>query len=163
MRSPIYPLQQILQVKEKRVSDAEKVVNQRKLELEKQETVLKEKQAARDKVKLHYDDKLKQLREIIETTSPKIQQMTSYTKVVKENLSSENKKVDDQMKIVKNAEQLLDTAKIDLKQRRIEVDKIDTHRKEWTSEERKKEEKKIEAEQEEIGSVIHQRNKKSAN
>lgn len=133
---PPYPLGQVLEVKKKRVEDAEAVVKEKAklLEVEKEKLVKREEE--RDKVKHHYEDKLLQLRHEYdtETTSTKIDQAKVYLKVVQERLRVEEKKVKDQQAQVEVAEKNLDLAKAQLRQRQKEQDKIEIHKKEWTKE-----------------------------
>jgi len=89
------------------------------------------------------------------TTSPKIQQMKIYLKVVEEKLKIEEKKVKDQQEQVNAAQKKVDEAKLDLQRKRQEVDKLLTHQKDWEKE-RRKELAVIEGrEQDELGSMIH--------
>lgn len=152
-----YPLKQILEIKQKRVEDAEQVVRikQQALDIEKEK--LEQQKAARDKVKKHRQDKLEQLRAELDhaTTSPKIQQMKAYLKVVEEKLKVEEKKVKDQQIKVDAAAKELEEAKHQLFLRRQEVDKIQTHRGDWEKETRKEEEIVEGREQDEMGTVIH--------
>lgn len=152
----VYPLWQVIDVKQRRVEDAEKIVLEKKLALEKEQKILEEKEAERDKAKKHYDDKLKQMREEMDggTTSPKIQQMKAYLKVVKERVAQEEKKVSDQKKQVETAESNLQAAKDNLILKRMEVDKLKTHRADWIKEMRKEQEVIEGREQDELGSVI---------
>jgi flagellar biosynthesis chaperone FliJ len=162
MSKNVYPLKQIIEVKQKRVEDAEKVVKEKKDALEKEKQKLAERQAERDKVKEHKQDKLKQLRDTMDegTTSPKIQQMKVYLKVVDEKLKVEEKKVKDQTDQVKLAEKNLEQALADLKQKRQEVDKLLTHKKDWEKEMRKEMEIIEGREQDELGSVIYNANQR---
>lgn len=152
----VYPLGQVLEVKQRRVEDAEKVVIEKKLALEKEEKILEEKKAERDKAQNHHNDKLKQMRDEMDrgTTSPKIQQMKAYMKVVKERLAQEEKKVKDQQQQVENAEKNLEDAKNNLALKRLEVDKLKSHRSDWIKEMRKEQEIIEGREQDELGSVI---------
>ena len=152
-----YPLTQIIEVKQKRVEVAEKVVKEKKIVLEKEQQKLAEREAERNKVKEHKKDKLKQLRDTMDagTTSPKIQQMKVYLKVVDEKLKVEEKKVKDQKEQVVLAEKNLEQAKLDLKHKRQEVDKLLTHKKDWEKERRKEQEIVEGREQDELGSVIY--------
>ena len=135
----VYPLLQILEVKQRRVEDAEKVVKEKQAILDKEKEKLAEREKERDKVKKHRVEKLEQLRAILDkgTTSPKIQQMKQYLKVVDEKLAIEEKKVKDQQNQVTLAEKNLNQAKEDLKIKRQEVDKLLFHRKDWEKEKRK--------------------------
>lgn len=163
MAKIVYPLQQVLQVKERRVEEAERVVVEKIAALRKEEEILAKKEEEREAVRKHMQDKLDQMRNEMDqgTTSPKIQQMKAYLKVVQEKLKVEDKKVADQKEQVKIAEKNLEIAKEDLRRKRQEVDKLVTHRKDWMLE-MKKEEEIIEGrEQDELGSVtflMHQKN-----
>jgi flagellar biosynthesis chaperone FliJ len=149
----VYPLLQVIEVKKKRVEDAEKVVKEKQAALDKE----MQKLAERDKVKEHKLDKLKQLRETMDqaTTSPKIQQMKVYLKLVDEKLAVEEKKVKDQQEQVKIAEQNLNAAKQDLLRKRQEVDKLMTHKTDWEKEKRREEQIIEGREQDELGAIIH--------
>lgn len=156
----VYPLKQIIEVKQRRVEDAEKVVYEKQTALEKEQQILLQKEAERDKAKKHYDDKLKQMRDQMDagTTSPKIQQMKAYMKVVKERVTVEEKKVADQKLQVETAEKNLELARNDLKLKRQEVDKLMSHRSDWIKEMRKEQEIVEGREQDELGSIIHSTN-----
>lgn len=153
----VYPLKQVLEVKQKRVEDAEKIVKEKQLALLKEQQVLEQKEKDRDKAKGHYDDKLKQMRQTMDegTTSPKIQQMKAYLKVAKERVAVEEKKVKDQKTQVEAAEKNLEEAKRTLKIKRQEVDKLQSHRTDWTKEMRKELEVVEAREQDELGSIIY--------
>lgn len=153
----VYPLKQVLEVKQKRVTEAEKVVQEKKIALEKEQEKLAQREAERDKVKNHKLDKLKQLRDTLdhESTSPKIQQMKVYLKIVDEKLLIEEKKVKDQQEQVKLAEKNLEQAREELRRKRQEVDKLLTHKKDWEKETRKELEIIEGREQDELGSIIY--------
>lgn len=161
----VYPLAQIIDVKQKRVEDAERVVAEKQLALEKEQKILEQKEADRDKAQKHHDAKLKQMRDEMDgtTTSPKIQQMKAYLKVVKERVAAEEKKVKDQKVQVENAEKNLEAAKNDLKIKRQEVDKLISHRKDWLKEMRKEQEIIEGREQDELGSIIFTTNARRKN
>ena len=156
MAAITYPLKQVLEVKQKRVQDAEKAVQEKKEALRKEEEKLEQRKAERDKVKTHKDDKLKQLRDTMdhETTSPKIQQMKVYLKIVDEKLLVEEKKVKDQQGLVNTAIKNLEQAREELRKKRQEVDKLVNHQKDWEKEMRKELEIIEGREQDELGSVI---------
>lgn len=157
MNQVVYPLKQIIEVKQRRVDDAEKVVKEKKLALTKEQQKLAEREAERDQVKKHKQDKLKQLRDTMDegTTTTKIQQMKVYLKVVDEKLKVEEKKVKDQQEQVKAAEKALEQAKLELQRKRQEVDKLLMHQKDWLKEKRKELEIIESREQDELGSIIH--------
>ncbi|MCB1118775.1 MAG: YscO family type III secretion system apparatus protein [Chlamydiia bacterium] len=152
-----YPLEQVLDVKKKRVEDAERHVMEMRKALEREQDKLKEREKERDRVKQHYQDKLDQFREEIshETTTRKIQNLKNYLKVAKENVTIEEKKVRDQQEQVELAEKKLEEAQKALELRRREVDKLETHKEDWLVEQRKEEEIMMGREQDELGSVMH--------
>lgn len=156
MTAPQYPLAQVLEVKQKRVEEAEKIVQEKQLALEREKEVLAQREADRDKVKKHRNDKLSQMRQELDggTTSPKIDVMKKYLDVVKEKLKAEEKKVKDQQGKVEVAEKALEVAKEEVRQRRKEVDKLETHRREWTKETKKEMAHQEALEQDELGSII---------
>lgn len=157
MNPIVYPLKQVLEVKQRRAEDAEKVVKEKQLALNKELEKLAEREAERDKVKSHRKDKLQQLRDEMDhgTTTTKIQQMKVYLKLVDEKLKVEEKKVKDQQEQVKVAENNLEQAKIELQRKRQEVDKLLMHKKDWEKEKRKELEVIESREQDELGSIIH--------
>ncbi len=157
MSKIVYPLKQIIEVKQRRVEEAEKVVREKQLALTKEQQKLAEREKERDKVKKHKQEKLTQLRETMDqgTTSPKIQQMKVYLKVVDEKLKVEEKKVKDQKEQVAIAEKNLEQAKIDLQRKRQEVDKLLIHQKDWEKQMQKEMDIIEGREQDELGAIIH--------
>ncbi len=102
----LYPLEQVLEIKNRRVKAAEKVVQEKKEILEKEKTKLKGYEAAYKKVDEHHHDKLEQLREgLDEGIQPhEIDQMKKYLKEVKLKRLEEKRKVDRQKKQVEIAQ-----------------------------------------------------------
>lgn len=162
---PAYPLKQVIEVKQRRVEDAERVVKEKQLALEREKEKLVQREAERDQVKNHKKDKLKQLRDTMDagTTAPKIQQMKVYLKVVDEKLKIEEKKVKDQQEQVEIANKNLEQAKEDLRIKRQEVDKLLSHKKDWEKEARKELEIVEGREQDELGSIIYASQHKKSN
>lgn len=156
MARVIYPLKQVLEVKQRRVEEAEKAVQEKMAALEKEKEKLKEREAERDKAINHHKDKLTQLREELDkgTTTDKIMQMKDYLKVAKERVKIEEKKVKEQQDQVDIAAKNLQTAQNELRLRRQEVDKLETHRKDWLKQMYKEEEIIEGREQDEIGTII---------
>lgn len=154
-----YPLLQVIEVKQRRVDAAEKILKEKLEILKREENKLKEREEARDKVLKHHNDKLAQMRSAMEseTTTQKIQQMKAYLKVVKEQLKTEEKKVKDQQQQVEMANKAVEEARHDLNQKRLEVDKIQSHKVDWQKEMRKEEEVIEGREQDELGNIIYSR------
>lgn len=153
----VYPLGPVIDVKKRRVEEAEKVVLLKRQALQLEEEKLKKCEEERDKAKQHYKDKLQQLRDEFDrgTTSPKILQMKAYLKVVQERVKVEEKKVADQKKQVEVAKKNLEAAQQDLQKKRTEVDKLEMHKKDWTKEMLKELQIIEESELNEIGNIIY--------
>jgi len=151
-----YPLKQVLEVKVRRVEDAEMVVKEKIAALEKEKQILVQRETERDAAKAHYKEKLDQMRHELDqgTTSPKVQQMKAYLKVVKDRVNIEEKKVVEQKKQVEVAEKNLEVARSELAQKRVEVDKLKSHRTDWLKEMDKEQQIIDGREQDELGSII---------
>lgn len=156
MATVAYPLKQVIEVKQKRVEDAEKVVQEKRIALQKEQEKLAQREADRDKAIKHHSDKLNQLRRSLDegTTTDKILQMKAYLKVAKERVKIEEKKVKEQQDQVEIATKNLQMAELELRMKRQEVDKLHTHRKDWEKQMRKEEEIIEGREQDEIGTII---------
>lgn len=159
-----YPLEQVLTVKKDRVEKAERVVEEKKRALEVEQEKLKKAEEERDKVLKHHQDKLTQLRKALDegTTSDEVIQMKVYLKVVKEKLVKEEEKVKTQKEQVRKAERILDEAKVELKKKRLEEEKINLHREQWIKEMKIEHSTQEAKEEDEIGQVLYeaQRRKK---
>lgn len=162
MASSRYPLEQVKQIKEKRLQEAEKVLKEKKEELAKEQEKLRAVEKERDEVLQHRIDKLQQFRETLDegTTTDKIQQMKQYLKVVEENLKVKEVKVQEQMKQVKKAEDAVELARQDYVKKHRDVEKLDIHQKEWDKEIKLADEHKETSEADELGSMLHERHKK---
>lgn len=158
MKKVAYPLEQVLAVKKDRVQKAEKVVEERKRAWEIEKEKLKKIEAERDVVKNHHSDKLAQLREALDTgtTSDEVIQMKTYLKIVKEKLVKEEERVKQQKENVKKADKALDEAKLDLKRKRLEEEKILLHKTEWTKERARELSLEEAKDQDEIGQLQHE-------
>lgn len=159
---PKYPLEPVLAIKRDRVDRAEKVVKEKRRLLEIEQEKLREIEAARDKVKNHYMQKIQQLRELLDegTTSDAVLQRKAYIKVVAVQLAEEEEKVNKQKENVLAASKELEKAEVNLAKRRKEEEKTRLHKEEWMKEALKEEAREIEKEQDEMGQLIYQLRKK---
>ncbi len=157
MAEPRYPLEDVLAIKQRRVEAAEKIVQEKRSALETEENKLKQCEEERDKVLHHQKDKLEQLRHEMDhgTTSPKIQQMKAYLKVVDEKLQVQEKKVKEQKEQVEKAKQALEEAREHLRLKRLEVDKMKTHRKDWIALAKEEQRREEGRELDEIGNLTY--------
>ncbi len=153
---PPYPLQQVLEIKKRRVEAAEQVVKEKIDLLRIENEKLAKREHERDEVKNHYKAKLLQLRHEFDegTTSDKIDQAKRYIKVVQERLEQEEKKVKDQKQQVDVAEKNVEIAKNQLKERRKEEDKIITHKDLWTKSALKEADMEETKNEDDIGSTM---------
>ena len=157
-----YPLEQVLEIKNRRVDEAEKVVKEKQEILKKEKEKLKGYQEAYQKIVDHHKDKLDQLRAALDEGTPmnKVEQMRLYIKEVKERKYEEKRKVERQEKQVEKAEKAVEEAQKVLKERRLEVDKLTTHKNDWTKNELKElgrlESKRLE----EVGSLVFLSNRR---
>jgi flagellar biosynthesis chaperone FliJ len=154
-----YPLEQIAIIKQKKLDEAERVLREKKKALEREEEKLAAVEKERNEVKEHRFAKLTQLREKMDEGAPsdKIQQMRYYLKVVDEKLKAKEIKVKEQQKNVETAKLQVEAARNDLVKKQQDVEKIQTHRKEWEKEMAALAEQKEAVETDEMGSVLHQR------
>ena len=91
----------------------------------------------------------------------KIVEMRQYLKIVDEKLQMKEKKVQDQHKQVHAAEQQVEIARVDLIKKQQDLEKMHTHRKEWEKEMKAEEVREEGIETDEMGSVLHARQKRS--
>lgn len=159
---PEYPLAQVLEVKLRRLSDAEKVVAECKKALELEEVKLRQLEEQRNKARQHYREKLDQFRRILDegTTTDKIQQAKVYIKLTEEKLRVEQEKVAQQMTEVATARQNLARAREVWKEQQKEVDKLQKHREEWTKVMLLELQLSESKEQDELGNIMHLSNQR---
>ncbi|MBS0585516.1 MAG: type III secretion T3S chaperone [Verrucomicrobia bacterium] len=134
MKRPVYPLEEIALIKQKRLEEAEKMLKEKKENLAKEQEKLRLAQEKCNLIKKHKYDKMRQhMQEMDEgTTSDKIEVHERYIKkVVDDQVKAEEKKVSDQKKVVKSAEEEVEKARQDYLKKTQEVEKMKLHRKEW--------------------------------
>jgi hypothetical protein len=160
-----YPLEQLALIKQKKLEEAERVLTERKEQLEKEQKQLLVVEKERDEVKHHREDKLAQLRQKLDegSTTDKIQEGKRYLKIVDEKLSQKQVKVTEQQKKVNTASDLLEEARKDLFKKQQAVEKLKIHRKEWEKEMKALEAYQEDLEGDEIGSAMHLLRKRAKN
>lgn len=156
-----YPLEQLVQIKQKKLEEAERLLREKKELLIKEQEKLEKVEKERDEVKEHRMAKLTQLREKLDegTTSDKIQQMKYYLKIVEEKLKQKESKVKEQLKHVEAAEKAVEAAREDLLEKQRDIEKLAMHRKEWDQEMRLIVEHGEAVETDEMGTSMHVRKK----
>jgi len=157
-KPPKYPLEEIDQIKKKRLEEAEKALKEKKEFLEKEEKKLKQYIHDLDLIKQHKIDKIRQMMDEMEsgTTSDQIILKERYLKiVVEEKLKKEHAKVIAQEKEVAKAKEEVEKARVLLDQRRQDVEKLRLHREDWTKETKILMEAEDVKETDEIGTTLH--------
>ncbi|MBS3904027.1 MAG: type III secretion T3S chaperone [Simkania sp.] len=157
-----YPLEQIKQIKDKRLQEAEKFLREKKEAQRKEEEKLRVVEEERNEILQHREAKLTQFRETLDegTTTDKIQQMKQYLKVVEEKLKVKEVKVQEQKKQVDLAIAAVEAARLELLKKQRDVEKLDIHQKEWDKEVKAALEHKETTEADEMGGVLHERLKR---
>ncbi len=152
-----YPLEQLIQIKNKRFELALKLMEEKKQILEKEEKILLKVTKERDDIYNHKQDKLKQLRDSLDegTTSDKIKQKKVYIDVVDERLKEKQKKVKAQEEVVKKANKEFEEAREAMLTKQKEVEKMKIHKEQWLKEVRFYEKKAEALEHDELGSIRH--------
>jgi len=157
-----YPLEQLLEIKEKRVEDAERILHEKKEALAREEKKLEECIEREKQAKNTYDEQLETFYNDFEggTQSHKIKQRKEHLKTLLEQVKIEKEKTEKQREVVKEAEVAKDEAKAVLDQRRIDLDKIEEHKKAWVKADLEEKERLHIIEHDELGAMIHSRRKK---
>jgi hypothetical protein len=158
VKKPKYPLEEIEQIKKKRLEEAEKSLQEKKQFLEKEQKKLDQYTKELELIKQHKIDKIRQMMDEMEkgTTSDQIMIKERYLKVVvEEKLKREHAKVVEQKKEVNKAVDEVEKARILLEQRRQDVEKLRLHREDWEVEMRRLEAAEENKETDEIGTTMH--------
>ena len=158
MKKPKYPLEEIEQIKKKRLEEAEKSLQEKKQFLEKEQKKLDQYTKELELIKQHKIDKIRQMMDEMEkgTTSDQIMIKERYLKVVvEEKLKREHAKVVEQKKEVNKAVDEVEKARILLEQRRQDVEKLRLHREDWEVEMRSLEAAEENKDTDEIGTTMH--------
>ncbi|MCH9621316.1 MAG: hypothetical protein S4CHLAM20_07350 [Chlamydiia bacterium] len=163
MKKRKYPLSQIAEIKKRRLEEAEKILKARReaLDAAKEDLATKRKTLnATQKVKLEMLEK--HYAKIKEgTTSDILERHDTYMKeVMNVKLSEEKKAVDDQKKVVREAEKALEDARIERLKKNQELEKIHMHKKEWTKEVQKEIDSEEAGVSDELGTSMHARKMK---
>ena len=151
-----YPLEQVTRIKQRRLEDAEKVLQEKKKVLEQEQEKLKKAHQELEKIQTHKEDKLAQLRHELDTqpNPTKIQQMKVYLKEVDNKVQAQKHKVTEQEKKIDIAEKAVEAARQDMFKKQQAVEKMHLHKKEWSKEEKKIETKKEADLMDEVGTTI---------
>lgn len=159
-----YPLEQLVTIKKNRFDRAVKMLEEKKLLLEKAYELLYNLTQERDAALAHKNAKLSQLRQALDLGEPthKIQQMKRYLNLVGEQLQEKEKKVTAQQKQVDLAQKQVDLATEELFQRKKDLEKLEMHKTQWEKEVLYLTEQKEAVEHDEQGSSTHVLRKKEA-
>ena len=156
MKKIVYPLEQVLDVKQKRVDDAERELEKKRRELEVEKEKLETCKEERQKVQDHLDEQYVLYEEVLSglTTPDKILQLRRYIESVMQKLKIEDDKVIAQEREVRNAEIAVKEAKENWRLRRKELDKMETHKESWMEEANFEYQRELAKELDELGSIM---------
>lgn len=157
-----YPLQQLMEIKLKRLDEAERELAKRKEELEEEEKKLQTEIDKLQTILDHKAEKMAQMRAEMDqgTTTDKIKQIKSYLETVEDKRKIQDDKVKKQKLEVEKAEAAVEDALQNVFQKQADVEKLKMHRKEWDSEQLYLEKQEESKETEEMGTAMHVRKKK---
>ena len=130
MKKLKYPLEQIAEIKKRRLDEAEKILKEKREALDKEENILKEKKEALLATKKLKDEIIeKHFLKIEEgTTSDILERHDRYIKeVITPKISEEKKGYDDQKKVVQQAKVALEEARKERLKKNQELEKIHIH------------------------------------
>lgn len=160
-----YPLEQLAEIKKRRLEEAEKLLKKRREELEAAQAELKKREEERDLTRTHKQEKLKQLREMMDEgeKTTKIQSQKVYLKTVDVELKQKQDVVEQQKKKVEAAEKAVEAARQDMIKKNQEVEKLRLHKTEWEKGVRLEEIRIEGIESDELGSAMYNKRKKEEN
>lgn len=160
-----YSLEQLVLIKKRRLEEAEKTLKKKKEELVKEEKELKNREEDRDKTRVHKQEKLTQLREMMDTggSTGKMHELKVYLKTVDVELKQKQTKVEEQKKKVEAAEKAVEVARQEMMKKNQEVEKLRMHREEWEKEVKLEELLIEDKEIDELGSALFNKRKKEKN
>lgn len=160
MKKETYPLEQIAQIKKRRLDEAERILKQKREALTKEEETLKEKKKAFEASKKLKEEIIeKHFKKIEEgTTSDVLERHDTYIKeVITPKISEEKKGVEDQKKVVQEAKKALEEARIIRLKKNQELEKIILHKKDWEKGVRKELSLEEASVSDELGTAMHSR------
>lgn len=158
MSVPKYRLQPVLDSKEKKKQDAEKLLADARSELARQQDILKQREQdvarAMEKKEMFSSDFMKKMEGGMDTS--KIAQGKAYLEVLKQNIVTAKKRVEEQAKVVQGCEQKVQNAVLKLTEATKEMKVIEKHKENWAEAVKKDVEFKEEKEQEEIAQNLYE-------
>ena len=162
MNEKNYPLVEVIRIKKRRLDDAEKVLREKKAILERELEKLAQIQKELDSAKEKFDRYLQKLRQAMDEGEPssKIDQHKLHLKDLKELYLLCQKKLDNQKKVVKSAEDAVDLARQDYQQKEKELEKLNIHKAEWVQALKLEEARQEDIKMDEISTSAHARKKK---
>lgn len=133
MNDKNYPLIEVIRIKKRRLDEAERVLREKKLILEKEQEKLETCEKEFQEAKNIFDTYLQKLRDAMDQGegASKIQQHKLHLKDLKDHYIASEKKLEAQKKVVKSCEAAVEQARLDYMQKEKEVEKLHIHKKEW--------------------------------
>lgn len=162
MNDKNYPLIEVIRLKKRRLDEAEKILRDKKQILAKEEEKLKVIQKELNEAKTKFDTYLQKLRDAMDQGEPssKIDHHKLHLKDLKELFLMCQKKLDNQKKVVKSAEEAVETARLDYQLKEKECEKLTIHKTEWLQAMTLEQARADELKMDEMSTSAHARKKK---
>lgn len=164
MSAQKYRLQPVLDKREKKKKDAEKILADARAEVERQKQILKQREEDIEKAIQKKDKYTADLRTKMDAgmETGKITAGKAYIEVLKQNIVTAQKKAEEQKKVVESAEQKVQVAVAGVAEATKEMKVIEKHKENWQDAERKEAEEKEDKEQEEVAQSMYQQRKRQS-
>lgn len=157
-----YRLQPVLDKREKKKKDAEKILAAARAEVERQKQVLKQREEDVEKAIQKKDKYTADFMTKMQAgmDSGKITASKAFIEVLKQNIVTAQKKVEEQKKVVETAEQKVQIAVAGVAEATKEMKVIEKHKENWQDAVRKEIEEKEDKEQEEVAQGLYEQHRK---
>lgn len=162
MSAQKYRLQPVLDKREKKKKDAEKILADARAEVERQKQILKQREEDIEKAIQKKDKYTVDLRTKMDAgmETGKITAGKAYIEVLKQNVVTAQKKAEEQKKVVESAEKKVQAAVAGVAEATKEMKVIEKHKENWQDTERREAEEKEDKEQEEVAQSMYQQHRK---
>jgi flagellar export protein FliJ len=162
LSSQKYRLQPVLDKREKKKKDAEKILADARAEVERQKQILKQREEDIEKAVQKKDKYTADLRTKMDAgmETGKITAGKAFIEVLKQNIVTAQEKAEEQRKVVESAEQKVQAAVAGVAEATKEMKVIEKHKENWQDVVRKEIEEKEDKEQEEVAQSMYEQHRK---
>ncbi|MEC8306543.1 MAG: hypothetical protein VXZ72_01635 [Chlamydiota bacterium] len=158
-----YPITQLMIIKKKRLESAEKAWKKAKEKLQNERAKEKKLEKEKDKSLSHRNDKLRQLRQQLDSGEPSevILATKRYLTITNEDLDAKQRVWQAQKEVVAQADQEVKLARKECIQKECDLEKIKEHQILWLRDHHKHEVRIQDKEEDELGMLTHQQHQRS--